>query len=67
MSERLEIGSTVVLDTLVQARITAIMIRDKYAVSYEVVWWNERVRHVEWVESWEVKTSDPDEGVSQVL
>lgn len=50
----LAVGSEVLLDGAVSARITAIFIRDA-GITYEVVWWNERERHEEVLEPWELK------------
>lgn len=48
------IGSMVLVDGTVPARITAIFIRDN-RITYEVVWWNERERKEEVVEEWEIQ------------
>lgn len=48
------IGSEVLLDNDISARVVAIIIRDG-RVAYEVVWWNERSREEAEVESWEVR------------
>ncbi|HEX2881595.1 MAG TPA: hypothetical protein VHO25_18830 [Polyangiaceae bacterium] len=59
MSERAEIevfgiGSSVLLDGTVSARVTGIMIREG-RILYECVWWNERDRQEEMVEPWEIR------------
>jgi hypothetical protein len=48
------IGSVVQLDGALEARITAITIRDNNRILYELVWWNERERQEETVEPWEI-------------
>lgn len=48
------VGSSVLVDGSVEARVTAIFIR-KGRVSYEVVWWNDRTRKEEIVETWEIQ------------
>ena len=50
-------GSEVLLDDVLSARVTAIQIRGEQ-ISYEVVWWHEGGRHVEWVEAWEIKADN---------
>lgn len=47
------IGSIVKLDGALEARITALTIRGPL-LQYEVTWWNERERQVEWVEPCEI-------------
>lgn len=57
MSESIEVyavGSEVLLDGSVSAHITAVFIRENH-LGYEVVWWNNRERHVEVVEHWEIQ------------
>jgi hypothetical protein len=48
------VGSIVQLDGALEARITAIFIRDNGRITYECVWWNERERQEEVVEPWEI-------------
>lgn len=48
------IGSTVLLDGTISARIAAVFIRGNN-VAYEVVWWNERDRQEEIVADWELR------------
>jgi hypothetical protein len=48
------IGSIVQLDGALEARITAVTIRDHGRVLYECVWWNERERNEETVQPWEI-------------
>lgn len=62
------VGATVELDALVEARVTAVIIRSG-SIEYECVWWNERERKVETVEPWEiVKAVDGEKlRVCQVL
>lgn len=57
------IGSEVLLDNDISARVAAIIIRDG-RVAYEVVWWNERSREEAEVESWEVR---PDSESARTL
>lgn len=57
------IGSTVLVDGSVSARVNAIFIREG-RVMYEIVWWNDRSRKEETVESWEVQP-DGDNTKSQ--
>lgn len=47
------IGTIVQLDGTLEARITAIFIREG-CVSYECVWWNNRERNAEVIEPWEI-------------
>lgn len=47
------IGTIVQLDGALEARITAIHIREN-RILYECVWWNERERQEETVEPWEI-------------
>lgn len=54
MIEVYPVGSEVLLDNDISARVTAIVIREG-GVSYEVVWWNERSREQEEVQAWEVR------------
>ena len=51
------VGSNVLLDGSVSARITAVFIREN-RVTYEVVWWNDRERNEEIVEPWEIQPDD---------
>lgn len=48
------VGSKVLLGDVVSARITAVFIR-RNRISYECVWWDDRERREEVVESWEVR------------
>jgi hypothetical protein len=59
------IGSEVLIDGTITARVTAIMIRAE--VSYEVVWWNDRERRVEWVEHWEIASNNDKTGINSIL
>jgi hypothetical protein len=47
------------MDSTVPARVTAIFIR-QHRVTYEVVWWNDRERHEEVVEEWEVQPNNEE-------
>ena len=58
-------GDQVVLDTAAQkipGTVTGVMLEgEKYGdVSYRVVWWNDRQRVVEWMESMLVEAADDD-------
>ena len=48
------VGSQVLLDGTVSARVTAIFIHES-RVTYEVVYWNDRERKEEVVEAWEIQ------------
>jgi hypothetical protein len=53
------IGSNVLLDGTISARITGITIRGKDRVYYEVVWWNDRERkELSGIENWEIRPDD---------
>lgn len=56
------VGSSVLLDGVLSARVTAIFIRE--GVCYEVVWWAEGQRYCEEVEAWEL-SADDDKARSQ--
>jgi hypothetical protein len=62
------LGAIVELDSLVEARITAITLREG-SILYECVWWNERERNVEMVEPWEIVKAVDEEKlrICQVL
>lgn len=65
------IGSQVLLDGTISARITGISIRSAGRVFYECVWWHERHRvEVGGIEEWEIQ-ADGDKSqklmVNQVL
>lgn len=51
------IGSEVLLDGDVVARVVGIIVREN-CVRYEIVWWNDRSREQEEVEAWEVRPND---------
>lgn len=53
------VGSQVLIDNGISARVVSIQI-DQAAVSYKVVWWNERERRTEWVDTWEIQSDSPD-------
>lgn len=48
------IGSEVILDDAVSAKVIAVIIREG-RVTYNVVWWNERSREEAEVEAWEIR------------
>lgn len=48
------IGSDVILDDDVSAKVIAVIIREG-RVTYNVVWWNERSREETEVEAWEIR------------
>lgn len=52
--EVLAVGSSVLLGTVISARVTAVFIREG-RVSYECVWWDDCERHEEIVEHWEIR------------
>lgn len=46
-----EIGTEVLLDGKIPARITSINLRGtEHRITYEVTWWDERTRKSEWVD-----------------
>lgn len=57
--EVFEIGSDVLLDGDIPAKITAINIRGaEHRLTYEVTWWDERNRKSEWVDPFEIRVND---------
>lgn len=60
--EVLQIGQKVTIDGEIPATITAINIRPAtggYRITYEVMWWDERSRKTEWVDPFEIDTTEP--------
>lgn len=57
MIEVYGIGSEVILDNDVSAKVVAVIIREG-RVTYSVVWWNERDRQEAEVEAWELRPGD---------
>lgn len=53
----LEIGSTVQLAGGIAAQITAVCVYGAERVRYQVVWWDGRTRHEQWIESCELSTA----------
>lgn len=53
------IGSDVLLDDDVSAKVIAVVIREG-RVTYNVVWWNERSREEAEVEAWELRPDGDD-------
>lgn len=51
-----EIGTEVLLDNDIPAHVTAVCIKGiEHRLTYEVTWWDERVRKVEWVDPYEIR------------
>lgn len=48
------IGSDVLLDDAISAKVIAVIIREG-RVTYNVAWWNERSREETEVEAWEIR------------
>lgn len=60
MIEILEIGSDVVVDGEIPAKIIAVELRGvPPLITYQCVWWDERARKSEWVTETEVRPKDP--------
>ena len=59
--EVIPVGSPVTLADNIPATITAILINDKYRVTYECVWWDHQTRTSEWLEEFEVTKADGSE------
>lgn len=57
------IGSDVLIDDAISAKVVTIVIREG-RVTYWVVWWNERDRHEVEVEAWELR---PDNEQTKTL
>lgn len=51
------IGSDVLLDDDISAKVIAVIIREG-RVTYSVVWWNERSREEVEVEAWEIRADN---------
>jgi hypothetical protein len=52
-----EIGTEVLLDRDIPARVTAICIKGtEHRLTYEVTWWDERQRKSEWVGPYEIRS-----------
>lgn len=66
MIEVFAIGSEVLLNGLIDARITGIMIREGN-VQYEVVFWNDRERQEIWVGAWEVSSDSGMAAINSIL
>lgn len=50
-----EVGTEVLLDNDIPARITAICIKGvEHRLTYECTWWDERVRKCDWLDPWEI-------------
>lgn len=49
------VGSAVLVDGTVSARVTAIFIRGNGRITYEIVWWLNHERKAEVVELWEIQ------------
>lgn len=60
------VGSTVLLNGSVEARVTGVFIRPGI-VRYEVVWWNDRERNEEVVDEWEVTSENPMSAINAIL
>lgn len=57
--EVFEIGTDVLLDGEIPAKITSINIRGaEHRLTYEVTWWDERNRKAEWVDPFEIRVKD---------
>lgn len=48
------VGSEVLLDGKIGARVTEVRLYGPGMVGYQCVWWDEHGRHEEMLESWEV-------------
>lgn len=56
--EVIEIGSDVTIDNDIPAIVTALEVRGaEHLLTYQVTWWDERTRKVEWVTPREVKAT----------
>lgn len=52
--EVIAVGSSVLLGDVIEARVTAVTIREG-RILYECVWWDDSERHEEVVEAWEIR------------
>ncbi len=62
--EVMQIETPVMIAENIPALITAILINDKFRVTYQCVWWESGTRNMEWLEEFEVTRADDTQGMT---
>ncbi len=61
--EVFHVGSPVVVGEKIDATVTAVCLREKCHVTYEVTWWNGNSHECKWLEQFEVKRKEESASV----